>query len=108
MDRIDDADAAAGRDPFDRLRVFQVGVHPSVFVDEPRSKMFGGFVGIGFLSGEQPCAGQRRKLNTEAHQSSPMFDEIVWVRHSITLYIWATRIFRIWPPVITLGKEVMP
>src|SRR5262245_12404681 len=36
-----------------------------------------------------------------------MVDEVIRIRHSIALNVWAIRILWIGPPVVTLGEEVV-
>ena len=66
VQRVDDADATAGSDAGDRLRVLEVGVHAGVGRDEPCAEVFGGFRGALTIFRDAPRRGEGGHLHGEA------------------------------------------
>src|ERR1700682_4077499 len=108
MNRVDDADAASGKAPVDCLRVLQVRIHPRGSIQKPRAQMTRSLFCVARILGNSPRCGQGRHLHAQTHQRAAMLVEVVRVRHAITLDIWPAWILWIRPPVITLGKKVVP
>src|SRR4051794_33124539 len=100
MDRVDNADAPAGRYSFYGLGVLKVWVHPRLLIDKPGPQVVNGLVRVGSFTSNLPGRHQGWGLNTQPHKRSAVLDEIVGVRHTIFLDIRPGWIFRVWPPVI--------
>ena len=107
MDGVDDSGAAASHAPMNRLSELQVRIHARSFVEKPRAQMRRRVLRVALVLRQLPGGDERRHLHAQSHQVPPMIDKIVRVRHSVTLNVWPIWIFRVWPPVIRLGKEVM-
>jgi hypothetical protein len=107
MEGIDDAYASAFVQAEDGLCVLEVGVHLCGGIYEPCTQMFGGVVGVLFLTGELIRSDEGRDQQAQADHRFAMRVEVGWVGKAVAADVGAGRIFRIGPPVITLGVEVV-
>ena len=107
MDRIDDTDPPSCHDPFDRLRVLQVWIHPSFGGDEPGADMLNRLPNIFLVFRHQPGGGQVANQRTEADHGMTVSNKVIGICLPIPTYIGTIRIYRIGPPIIAFGVEIM-
>src|SRR5262245_32133391 len=107
MNCVDDAYATAGSNSVNSLRVLQVRIHACRGFKKPGPQMKTSMFRIAFVVGDQISSSERGHLQTQTHQGATMLDEILGIRHSVALNVWAIWILRIRPPVITLREKVM-
>jgi len=69
--------------------------------------MFAGVVGVFLLAGEQPCRSESRHDQAETEHGFAMAVEVCGVGFAVATNVGASGIFRIGPPIVSLGVEVV-
>ena len=107
MDRVDDADAAAGVPAVNRLGVLQIRVHPGGRIHIPSVKMPDCRGGVTLVSGD-PISGRQRVEGPDKRQHEvAMGDEIGGIGHPVALHIGPVGIRGIGPPIIAFGRPIV-
>src|SRR4051794_22783491 len=104
MDGVDDADASAGGDAFDRLGVLEVWVHHCARVDEPGAEVFFRVVGVFGIASDFPGGSEGGDVGGETDHGLTVGNEVVGVGHAVFLDVRAGGVVGIGPPVVAFGE----
>ena len=108
VQRVDDADPAAGGSPRYGLGMKQAGIHLRGFVEEEHLEQCDGLLGVLVLPVDGVGGGQGRHGVTHVAKHHAVGREIVRVGLSVAADVrQAIRLVRIGPPVVAIGIEIV-
>ena len=107
MNRINHPRASSGGLSFDGLAVEQIRIHLRRLIQEPRLQVLDRVLHVLLLARENVSRPHRPDDLAQSHHGVPMRDEIVRIRHAILLNVGAVRVFRVRPPIVSFGEEIM-
>ena len=106
--RVDDADAAAGRNSGDGLGVVQVRIHPRLGIEKEHAEERGGFARVAFPAGDLIGGGQCGDGLIQLAHGHPVLAEISRIALAVALDVrQAVGRRGIGPPVVAVRVEVV-
>ena len=103
MQRVNEADTAAGRNPRNRLREFQVRIHPRRRIEKKHPQQFRGLAGIAIIAGDPAGRPERGHRITQPAKRQPMLVKIRRIRQTVALEVrQAVGFCRVGPPVVAI------